>query len=908
MPAAKKTLDSKVVSQKATGSKPKSVTSKKVDKKKPVKKVSPAKNTNKKPALATQRLRKNSSTKKTAPTVKLPNNVPLRSIEKAEVLRSELSLYWQKSMHRIAVVSGFCFLLVGSALASASVFDITPNVKHGALVATAVNEPVLTELTLLSTVPDQLSVETRVLFSLTNVHPESVEYFLVNSDTQKVFENGKPSRQLDDKYSVLISPEYIPAGHYKLRIQYIPKSTDVTSTLSKKAEVIAYFAVPEKEEPITDTTLVTQEPVESNVVETITELGPLEPVVDTTVNSAESNETISPKLTLLSTVPDLLTTETKVQFKLTNVDPASVEYFLVNRDTQKVFKNGKPNHLLDSKYALVISPENFPFGHYALRVRYIPKTTDGTNSLTKQTKNIAYFSVPEKEPVAEDPVVSNETELIDESKTTEPVVEQEKQNETDGIPKFSLYTKETTVAGMLVINVVQTSDLRDLELYARPVTSLISRFLGKATERSGAKAFYVNTESFLPNGKYEFYARGLDMSGKVLTTPSILITVKNISEPAVSVISEESVQKERDFAPINIVTQKEDLSATSDIKTASEDLVTQESKMITELLRNYASARQSGDEILIAAARKALLNKKDELANIALMDKELAGISDEVILSISEKFTDLQNRVDTFEQIRREKSGGQSAIDTDGDGISDYDELNLYKTDPNNPDTDGDGFMDGVEIIRGFNPLDDTAEAVIKYESPKNSLALVREDELIVREVIPTVNSAVAAEKPTVMAEIRGRGLPNSFVTLYIFSSPTIVTVKTDADGSFVYTLDKELEDGTHDIFVALTDNTGAIVAQSNPFSFIKQAQAFTPVDAASNADVAGDTVVQSVAKNSYNAVAGLGVLAFGLILMMLGLSLRTKDEDVVLASGHITSDKLSLGGARESSNANVLS
>jgi len=43
-------------------------------------------------------------------------------------------------------------------------------------------------------------------------------------------------------------------------------------------------------------------------------------------------------------------------------------------------------------------------------------------------------------------------------------------------------------------------------------------------------------------------------------------------------------------------------------------------------------------------------------------------------------------------------------IDSDHDGLSDAMEL-LYKTDPNNPDTDGDGYMDGDEVANGYDPL-----------------------------------------------------------------------------------------------------------------------------------------------------------------------------------------------------------
>jgi hypothetical protein len=44
-------------------------------------------------------------------------------------------------------------------------------------------------------------------------------------------------------------------------------------------------------------------------------------------------------------------------------------------------------------------------------------------------------------------------------------------------------------------------------------------------------------------------------------------------------------------------------------------------------------------------------------------------------------------------------------MDSDGDGLSDYDEVNTYGTDPNNSDTDGDGYLDGEEVENGFDPL-----------------------------------------------------------------------------------------------------------------------------------------------------------------------------------------------------------
>ena len=41
-----------------------------------------------------------------------------------------------------------------------------------------------------------------------------------------------------------------------------------------------------------------------------------------------------------------------------------------------------------------------------------------------------------------------------------------------------------------------------------------------------------------------------------------------------------------------------------------------------------------------------------------------------------------------------------SQIDTDGDGLKDWDELSVYQTDPTRADTDGDGLSDGQEVLQ----------------------------------------------------------------------------------------------------------------------------------------------------------------------------------------------------------------
>src|SRR4051812_23712962 len=56
------------------------------------------------------------------------------------------------------------------------------------------------------------------------------------------------------------------------------------------------------------------------------------------------------------------------------------------------------------------------------------------------------------------------------------------------------------------------------------------------------------------------------------------------------------------------------------------------------------------------------------------------------------------------------------SVDSDNDGLTDDDEINIYHTNPDVADTDGDSFSDGDEIKFGFDPNkngDDKLEKLI---------------------------------------------------------------------------------------------------------------------------------------------------------------------------------------------------
>ena len=228
-----------------------------------------------------------------------------------------------------------------------------------------------------------------------------------------------------------------------------------------------------------------------------------------------------------------------------------------------------------------------------------------------------------------------------------------------------------------------------------------------------------------------------------------------------------------------------------------------------------------------------------------------------------------------IERIKIKKGREDALLDSDQDGISNFDEVNIYKTDPSLADSDGDGYIDGAEVLSGFNPNDPSLEAVVKYEDPKNTGEV--DNSLFAVSAIDIEPTEANKKEISKNISVKGKSIPNAFITLYIYSDPTIVTVKTDKDGNWNYTLDKELENGDHEIYVAITDNTGSIVAKSNPIPFVKQAAAVTVDQTLLSFDISGDKV--GFFNGGYLYMTILLVIFFtGVVLVIVGLRARSKE------------------------------
>jgi len=203
-----------------------------------------------------------------------------------------------------------------------------------------------------------------------------------------------------------------------------------------------------------------------------------------------------------------------------------------------------------------------------------------------------------------------------------------------------------------------------------------------------------------------------------------------------------------------------------------------------------------------------------------------------------------------------------ATVDNDGDGLTNEEEQRIG-TDPNNPDSDSDGYIDGLEVARGYNPLVPSPGDKIAFTQPTEDIGQVRSD--IYR--ITSVRAADVISTATDKIVITGQARPLAFVVLYVYSElPTVITVRADETGNFEYELSKTLEDGEHQVFVALTDSNGLIIEKSEPLSFVKTAQAITVSDNVR----ANTSTPPSPLQPVYILWATLAIITLAIIVMVL--------------------------------------
>jgi hypothetical protein len=451
------------------------------------------------------------------------------------------------------------------------------------------------------------------------------------------------------------------------------------------------------------------------------------------------------------------------------------------------------------------------------------------------------------------------------------------------------------------IMLLRTSGATGVEWNMYPEASKTATYLGKAIYNKDKDYWeYVWDTTKVPNGDYTLVPKIVSLTGARYEDVPVRVRVKNEAAPVtkdtslVDIVKEASTEVQKVVIDANtqdkavkenliktLTPYAEDLQKYVDEKgtdATQQELRDEKARIEKELtmLLNIESSKLlsalNGDEeefkrfenrVIIAAERST--DNIDAIAEefgISLDEKERAQLEKEVSKALQELRGILQER----REVLKDRVGDRVFEDTDKDGVSNYDEVNIYNTDPQNPDTDNDGFFDGAELLGGFDPLNPAREAVVEYEEPQTE-GFLEEDTFSVETV--EVSEKITLDdgrEDAAKIVLQGKAPANSFATVYIYSTPVIVTVKTDEYGNWIYELDKELEDGNHEVYVAITDNAGKIYAKSKPLPFVKEAAAVTIDESALFTNNTGEPSLFASAYMYIIVLIIIGVIGWALI------------------------------------------
>ncbi len=308
------------------------------------------------------------------------------------------------------------------------------------------------------------------------------------------------------------------------------------------------------------------------------------------------------------------------------------------------------------------------------------------------------------------------------------------------------------------------------------------------------------------------------------------------------------------------------------IKTAEEELSEIRSipEPYKEKIKPIEEEKERGLEVEKIEMQKSAEKIESLKKELEKEVKEKEEIKKEVIEKVEEtEREEMATQLEDLEKKVKEKEEMKIDMrkvlikDSDGDALSDEEEIRLG-TNLFNPDSDGDSFLDGIEIQTGYDPLKAGPADKIIYQNPQKvppKKATIYKIERVEKVVLPTGEMGL---------KFSGRGLPNSFVTIYIFSKPIVVAVKTDYNGYWEYALDKPLTDGEHRVYATLTNNRGEVVARSEAFIFTKAGEKIFRIF-----ELPTETIspVQTLQKPFIILILILIILALVIALIIIGLS-----------------------------------
>ncbi len=599
----------------------------------------------------------------------------------------------------------------------------------------------------------------------------------------------------------------------------------------------------------------------------------------------------SPLVTFLTALPVKLETDSEMLIKVENA--VEVEVSLINT--------------LSGQQTILVQTEAPTDGihHFLIAVNEL-QASAYTLSAKVKADSIVYqftgpnFTVPSLEIVEPAPeavvIVEEEVEAVEVSSSTELMSEEEKEKTIEIIKPtapISIALKQLDDSKYLTI---KTGDFLPtvVEVYSKLEFSDEPVFLGLATLVQGEWIFSL-TALELPVAKHLIFS-AFTLDGKTYQSEGVLFTppakeILNIATDADLAILIEKVKLGLENASVTPATRQNFFSGFSSTSEAFAFLeekqfaanatlaavntaMADETLNLNALLERYASAVQGGNIYLINLADSMLTEHYKSLAHVVAIELDDNSVIPSLTTILSLRYQVLKEKVKTFEALIKHQTNDLINRDSDHDGLSDFDEVTLYETNPLMTDSDSDGVTDAVEVIKGFDPLNSDIRSAATVM--QNIDEVVYDDVVSISSVEPLVIKGLEATNESVFALVQGQSLPNAFVTVISYTSSTLGIIKTNSTGKFAYTLEKELNDGDYEMVAVLSDNFGSIVASSKPYKFTKNKNVFAIGTVGSKHSILSPEEFFSPTL-AHNVTAAIGVVAFGFILILLGQTLRSR-------------------------------
>ncbi len=323
---------------------------------------------------------------------------------------------------------------------------------------------------------------------------------------------------------------------------------------------------------------------------------------------------------------------------------------------------------------------------------------------------------------------------------------------------------------------------------------------------------------------------------------------------------------------------KENEFADDSISVLATELMNGNNTEINKVLLSYASAVTVGQSSIIKLAEEQIIEQYKYLAKQASVELENPESMPIIETVLALRYQRLKESISVQETEINKMTSSLISKDTDGDGFSDFDELTIYFTDPNSADTDNDSVLDSVEIISNFSPLDADVKSFVNINKSNST----NQDEILkINSVEPLVVKQLNGTE-FVYAIIHGTAIPNSYVSVISYSEPTVGIIKTNNQGSFTYTNERALEEGVHNVKIALGDNNGNAPVTSKNFTFTKKSNDITASAISTTQSFFEPATDRPLLPSTI--IASIAVVAFGFVLLLLAQTIRNSRKVLVKA------------------------